>query len=100
MRRASQAIRASSEEVRVKTEQVPPTKLMRKLVAASRSAGVLNWGEGVRAETAGGAAIAVATAVGGGSVDEASSCCSRARAAVISWTSNCGSVFCGREKYY
>lgn len=93
-------MRASSGEVRVKTEQVAPTKLMRKLVAASRSAGVVNWGEGVRVERAGAAAVAAATGVGGASVGEGCSCWSRARAAVISWTSNCGSVFWGREKYY
>ena len=69
------------------TEQVPPTKLMRTLVAASRSAGVVNWGEGVRVEVAGSADAAVDSVVmsGCGCVGVAeASCCSRARAAVIS----------------
>jgi hypothetical protein len=68
MRKASMATRRSSNVAMVKTVHVAPTKLIRKLVAASRSAWVANVGdelEGGAAASAGAAAAAgTSTAVG------------------------------------
>ena len=68
------------------TEQIPPTKFMRKCVAASRSVAVVNCGDSVRVVVAG-----TTTTIGDGATDAviaADSSCSWCLAAVISWRSN------------
>ena len=66
MRKASIATRRSSNVAMVKTVHVAPTKLIKKLVAASRSAWVVNVGDELDAGAAGsvGAAAGTSTAVG------------------------------------